>query len=228
MKENHTGKNIYKELKKNTTIIWAIVIVSFVAIISMLFFSLSIYQSSSNKIYTINNKGNLIPLSLISEKEDRVKVIQASVEYFVKQYFELDQYNLKDRKEKTLWLIGEQPTKILKDKDRKGYYSNFMTINGLIQKAEIVQDSWQIADVEGSPQVSLSIIIERVNGQNKEYYQNDINLRLTKVNINYPYNPFGFLVTNYAEQLQRIPAPTEDQQKASDTLQVKTQIINTK
>ncbi len=226
-KEFNTGKNIYSQLRKNNTAVWAVVLVSIFSIGAMAFVSLTIYRESTSKLYTINNKGELIPLSLISKRTDKVKVVQSAVEYFVKNYFELDQYSIKDKKEKTLWLVGEQPTKILKDKDMKGYYSNFMTVNGLVQKAQIIPDSWTIRDVDNNPTVYVSVLIERINGENKEYYQNELELRLAQVNINYPYNPFGYLITNYAEQLQKVNPPTDEEQKKLDTLAVKTNVLNT-
>lgn len=117
-----------------------------------------------------------------------------------------------------MWLIGEQPTKIIKDKDQKGYYSSFITMNGLIQRAEIIPDSWQITDADDNPNVNFSVLVQRVNGMNKDYFKADIKLRMTKVNINFPYNPFGYLVTDFEESLYKVKAPTDDEVMKQDTL----------
>lgn len=212
------GKDIYSELKKNSRVVWTVAVVAVVAIGAILFLSLNIYKDSVNKIYTINNKGDLIPLSLVSDRNDKIKVIQSNVEYFIKQYYDLDQYSIADKKERTLWLIGEQPTKLLKDKDNKGYYSSFLSINGLVQKSEIIPDSWQISDIDGSPNVNVSVLVQRVNGLNKDFYKADLQIRLTKVNINYPYNPFGYLITNLVESLSKVAPPTENEIMKQDTI----------
>lgn len=222
MKEKQitVGKNIYTDLIKNKRTVWAVLIISVISIISFTYFSLMVYSDSTSKLYTINNRGDLIPLSLIDEKNDQVKVIQSNAEYFAKQLYELDQYNLKDKKEKLLWLIDKQPTEIIKDKERKNYYSNFLSINGLIQKVEIVPDSWEISNAEENPLVNFSAIVKRVNGNNEEYFKSDIKLRMTKVHINYPYNPFGYLITNFEEYLSRIERPSDDEQNVTDSLQL--------
>lgn len=222
MKEKQitVGKNIYTDLIKNKRTVWAVLIISVISIISFTYFSFMVYSDSTNKLYTINNRGDLIPLSLIDKKNDQIKVILSNAEYFAKQLYELDQYNLKDKKEKLLWLIDKQPTEIIKDKERKNYYSNFLSINGLIQKVEIVPDSWEISNAEENPLVNFSAIVKRVNGNNEEYFKSDIKLRMTKVHINYPYNPFGYLITNFEEYLSRIERPSDNEQKVTDSLQL--------
>lgn len=214
------GKDIYSELKKNTRTVWGIVIVAIAAISSTLFLAFSIYSDSTNKIFTVNNKGDLIPLSLVSQKADKIKVIKANAEYFTKQFYDLDQYSLKDKKERALWLVGEQPTKIIKDKDNKGYYNDFLSLNGLVQRAEILPDSWEVSNVDENPNVKFAVMVKRINGKNEDFYRSDVELRMTKVNINYPYNPFGYLITNFVESLTKIAPPKDEDIKTIDSLKV--------
>lgn len=214
------GKDIYSELKRNTRMVWGVVITAIISIVSMLFFAMYVYNDAGNKLYTINNKGDLIPLSLVSERKDKVKQIQGATEYFVRQFYDLDQYSITDKKENVLWLVGEQPTKVIKDKANKGYYANFMTINGLVQKVEIMNDTWNISNIDENPNVYVSLLVKRINGTNEEYFRADIDLRMAKTNINYPYNPFGFLITNYTERLSKVAPPTEEQVMIEDSLKV--------
>lgn len=212
------GKDIYSELKKNSRVVWGVVAVSSISIVAVLYLALVIYSDSTSKIFTVNNKGDLIPLSLISEKNDKVKVIKANADYFTKQFYDLDQYSIKDKKENVLWLVGEQPTNLIKDKDRKGYYSNFLSINGLVQKSEILPNSWRIDNVDGNPNVSFSVLVKRINSTVEDYFQADVQLRMTKVNINYPYNPFGYLITNFTESLSKVNAPTDEEIIIQDSI----------
>lgn len=214
------GKNIYSELRKNNRTVWGVVIVSIVAIISMLYFAIYVYNDAGNKLYTINNRGDLIPLSLVSEKNDKIKQVQGATEFFVRQFYDLDQYIINEKKENVLWLVGEQPTKIIKDKANKGYYSNFMTINGLVQKVEILNDTWNISNIDSNPNISVSLLVKRINGTNEEFFKADIELRMAKANINYPYNPFGFLITNFTEKLSKVAAPSEEQVIIQDSLKI--------
>ena len=214
------GKNIYSELRKNNRTVWGVILVSVVSIVSMLYFALYVYQDAGSKLYTINNKGDLIPLSLVDGKKDKVKQVQGATEFFVRQFFDLDQYSINEKKENVLWLVGEQPTKVIKDKANKGYYSNFMTINGLVQKVEIMNETWNISNIDDNPNVSVSLLVKRINGNNQEFFKADINLRMAKTTINYPYNPFGFLITNYTETLSKVIAPTEEEIIIQDSLKV--------
>lgn len=214
------GKDIYSQLRKNNRTVWGVVLVAICSIGAMLYFALYVYNSTGSKLYTINNKGDLIPLSLVSERKDKVKVIQSGVEYFVKQFYDLDQYSITDKQERVLWLVGEQPTKIIKDKSNKGYYSNFMSINGLVQKAEVMNDTWHISSIDDNPNVQVSLLVKRVNGTNEEYFRADLDLRMAKVNINYPYNPFGLLITNFSEKLSKVNPPTEEEIKVADSLKI--------
>lgn len=212
------GKDIYSELKKNSRVVWGVVAVSIISIVAVLYLALVIYSDSTSKIFTVNNNGDLIPLSLISEKNDKVKVIKANAAYFTKQFYDLDQYSIKEKKENVLWLVGEQPTNLIKDKDRKGYYSNFLSINGLVQKSEILPNSWRIDNVDGNPNISFSVLVKRINGTVEDYFQADVQLRMTKVNINYPYNPFGYLITNFTESLSKVNAPTDEEIIIQDSI----------
>ncbi len=212
------GKDLYAELKKNSRVVWGVVAVSIIAIVSILYMALVIYADSTSKIFTINNKGDLIPLSLVSQKTDKVKVIKANADYFTKQFYDLDQYSIKEKKENVLWLVGEQPTKLIKDKDNKGYYSNFLSINGLVQKSEIIPNSWQVEDIDGNPIVNFSILVKRINGSAEDYFQADVQLRMTKVNIHYPYNPFGYLITNFTESLYRVSKPSDETVAVQDSI----------
>lgn len=214
------GKDIYSQLKKNTMVVWGVVLVALFSIGSTLAFAFYVYNDAGSKLYTYNSKGDLIPLSLVSAKRDKIKVVQSAVEYFVKNFYDLDQYSISDKQERVLWLVGEQPTKIIKDKSNKGYYSNFLSINGLVQKSEILNDTWNISNIDENPNVQVSILVKRVNGTNEEYFRADIELRLAKVNINYPYNPFGYLITNFTEKLSKVNAPSEDEVKKTDSLKL--------
>lgn len=212
------GKDIYSELKKNSRVVWGVVAVSIISIVAVLYLALVIYSDSTSKIFTVNNTGDLIPLSLISEKNDKVKVIKANADYFTKQFYDLDQYSIKEKKENVLWLVGEQPTNLIKDKDRKGYYSNFLSINGLVQKSEILPNSWRIDNIDGNPNVSFSVLVKRINGTVEDYFQADVQLRMMKVNINYPYNPFGYLITNFTESLSKVNASTDEEIIIQDSI----------
>lgn len=198
------GNDIYNILKKNNTAVWAITSTCIIISSISIFMTYKIYTESQKNLYAINDRGEMIPLRKLDEKKDRLKEVQAHLDYFISLYYDLDGYTMKEKKEKILWLVGKQPTSIIKDKDKKGYFNTFLSVTGLVQHAQINQKTWKIRSLESPYNVSFSTIIMRVNGTSKEYYNCDIIVTLEDVNRNYPYNPYGLLITNLSENLSKI------------------------
>lgn len=198
------GKNLYSILKKNYLYVWITSGTAVIIVAMTLLWGYSIYKESQRNMYAINNVGELVPLKKLDEKKDRLKQVQANISYFVNCYYDLDSYTMKEKKEKVLWLVGKKPTEIIKDRDKKGYFNNFLTVNGLVQHARINDNSWQIHSYENPYDVSCSIIIQVINGERIDYYNCDIRTTLQETSKNYPYNPYGLIITNFAERLTKI------------------------
>lgn len=198
------GKNLYSILKKNYLYVWITSATAVIMVLIAFIFAFSVYKESQKNMYAINNVGELVPLKKLDEKKDRLKQVQANISYFVNCYYDLDSYTMKEKKEKVLWLVGKKPTQIIKDRDKKGYFNNFLTINGLVQHARINDNSWKIHSMENPYDVSCSIIIQVINGERIDYYNCDIRVTLEETNKNYPYNPYGLIITNFAERLTKV------------------------
>lgn len=95
------------------------------------------------------------------------------------------------KRERVYWLVGEQPTKVIKDRASKGYFDLFMTMQGLKQSAYILQNTLQLSN-QPPYNASFVVRITRVNGDQEEYYNAKVNMTLVETNRNYPYNPYGF------------------------------------
>lgn len=216
------GNDIYTILKRNNTAVWAICLICIVITSGALFMSYSVYKESQKNIFAINDKGELVPLVKLDNKKDKLRQIQANLDYFVSLYYNLDGYTMKDKKEKVLWLVGKQPMVIIKDRDKKGYFNIFLSITGLQQYAKIDQNSWQFSSYDQPYNVSFVVDIVRVNGESKEYYKCEVSTTIEEVNRNYPYNPYGFILTNFSEKLTRSETPDtykEEQKSIQDNNQ---------
>ena len=211
------GNDIYSLFKKNNT---AVIIISsfcfFVTAIALLF-AYQVYKQSQSNIYSINQSGELVPLVKLEEKKDQLKIIQANLDYFVSLYYDIDGYTMKDKKEKVFWLVGEKPTEIIKDRDRKGYFNTFLSITGLVQHAKINQDSWQFNSYDAPYTVAFSVDIVRINGKTKQFYKCDVTATLEKTNRNYPYNPYGLIITNLSENLSKVEKYDSYEQEQKQT-----------
>lgn len=203
------GESFYNVLKKNNTATWVSGSVAIATIIGAFWFSYSVYQSSTNNIFAINEKGELVPLKKIEIQHADLIQAKANLEYFVENYYNLDAYSMKRKREKVLWLVGEQPTNVVKDRARKGYFDEFLTIAGLIQSAEILQNTLKI-NKEAPYEAEFVVRIQRVNGGVSEYYDSYVKLSMDKVERNYPYNPYGLLITQFSESLKRVDITTDE------------------
>lgn len=196
------GEDFYTALRKNNRAVITIAIIAGLSIISAFAFAFMVYQNSTENIYAINEKSELVPLKKRDLKDANLIQAKANIEYFVQLYYTLDAYSMKQKRERVLWLVGEQPKSIIRDRAKKGYFDEFLSIAGLTQNAEILQHTLKIND-EAPYQASFVVRIQRINGGIVENYNNNITLTMDRVNRNYPYNPYGLLITQFSENLTR-------------------------
>ncbi|OXA65324.1 hypothetical protein B0A67_24465 [Flavobacterium aquidurense] len=207
------GNDIYTILKRNNTIVWAMALVTVIVSCFSLFVIFKVYRESQQNMFAINDKGALVPLVKLDEKKDRLKQVQANMDYFVSLYYDLDGYTMKEKKEKIMWLVGNKPTEIIKDRDKKGYFNTFLSITGLVQHAEIQQNSWKISSYDAPYDVSFVVHIVRINGEAKEFYTSTITATLEEVNKNYPYNPYGLIITKLSESIKRLDPKVQKEEE---------------
>lgn len=203
-----TGEDFFTVLKKNNTTVWVVGFVAILSILGSLFFAFTVYKDSTNNIYSINEKGELIPLKKLEIQNANLIQAKANLELFVDQYYNLDAYSMKRKRERVLWLVGDQPTLIVKDRANKGYFDEFLSIAGLTQNAEILQQTLKITK-EAPYTAEFVVRIQRVNGGVSQFYNSTIQLTMQRVNRNFPYNPYGLLITQFSENLQKVDVKSE-------------------
>jgi hypothetical protein len=220
------GMDFYAVLKKYNKTLWAVVIIGVVVIFASAYQVISVYQMSSNNIYGFSESGNMVPLKKLENEEGKRIQAKADIEYFVSQYYDLDSYSMKRKKrERVYWLVGEQPTKVIKDRASKGYFDLFMTMQGLKQSAYILQNTLQLSN-QPPYNASFVVRITRVNGDQEEYYNAKVNMTLVETNRNYPYNPYGFLITNFTEDLEKIAKTDKIDEELKNDVNTSNEAIN--
>ncbi|MCT3649877.1 hypothetical protein HZQ28_18035 [Elizabethkingia anophelis] len=219
------GMDFYAVLKKYNKTLWAVVIIGVVVIFASAYQVISVYQMSSNNIYGISESGNMVPLKKLENEEGKRIQAKADIEYFVSQYYDLDSYSMKRKRERVYWLVGEQPTKVIKDRASKGYFDLFMTMQGLKQSAYILQNTLLLSN-QPPYNASFVVRITRVNGDQEEYYNAKVNMTLVETNRNYPYNPYGFLITNFTEDLEKIAKTDKIDEELKNDVNTSNEAIN--
>lgn len=198
------GNNLYTKFKKNNLRVWSLAAVTVITIISSFTFSFMVFNASQQNLFGITDKGVLVPLERLDGKRDKLKIVKSNLDYFVSLYYVLDGFTMKEKKEKLYWLLGTQPTTVVKDRDKKGYFNTFLSINGLKQHAFIDQNSWKVYTIDEPYKISFNVVIVRINNESKTYYTSEVLISLKDVNRNYPYNPYGLLITSLSENLSSL------------------------
>ncbi|MEN9919749.1 MAG: hypothetical protein RL662_2185 [Bacteroidota bacterium] len=211
MSKREAGKilDIHKSLKQNERITKAVLFISCILCCASFFFCYYIYRDSQKRLFAIDETGHFIPLSRLDDKQGRLIEVKSNVKYFVDNYYTLSAYTIKEKKEKLLWLVGEQPKVIIQNRINKGYFDDFISINGLTQIGTISEQSFKIMDSEEPFVVSCEVIIQRINGTESRFYRSKLAFQLETVDRNYPYNPFGLLITNFKEELEEVELKNE-------------------
>lgn len=197
-------ENIHSMFKKNNLTVWLLMGLTTIVIIGSFTFCYVIYKHSQENLFGITEKGVLVPLQKLDSKKDKIRQVKSNLDYMVSLYYDIDAFTMKDKKEKLFWLLGKQPTEVVKDRDKKGYFNTFLSINGLVQHAIVDQSSWKIYSVDDPYKLSFTVTIIRNNNGSKTYYNSEVIASLKNVNRNYPFNPYGLLITSFSENLTAI------------------------
>ena len=193
------GENIFYKLKRNNVAVYVMAVITLVSVVSSAYFSYQTYLHSRNHVYAIDSKGQMIPLTLIDEKKDRIRQVMANADLFVNYAYDIDAFNYKEKKEKLSWLLDNNVIRIFKNKENAGYYNQLLQYN-IIQHAKVLPETMQWSEENGKYTLRFVSQIQIINTGQKQVYNIQIKLSMIDVSINYPYNPYGLLIVDYVEE----------------------------
>lgn len=193
------GENIFYKLKRNNVAVYVMAVITLVSLVSATYFSYRTYLHSRNHVYAIDSKGQMLPLTLIDEKKDRIRQVMANADLFVNYAYDIDAFNYKDKKEKLAWLLDNNVIRIFKNKENAGYYNQLLQYN-IIQHAKVLPETMQWSEENGKYTLRFITQIQIINTGQKQVYNIQIKLNMIDVSINYPYNPYGLLIVDYVEE----------------------------
>ena len=209
------GENIFYKLKKNYTVVYIMGAISIIAIVSSAYFSYQTYLYSRNHIYAIDSKGQMLPLTLLDGKKDRMKQVMANADLFVNYAYDIDAFNYKEKKERLSWLLDNQVIRIFKDKENQGYYNQLLQYN-IVQNAKVLPETMQWTEDNGTYTLRFISQIQIINTGEKQVYNIQVKLRMIDVSINYPYNPYGLLIVDYVEEQKQLIQDKEQLKKLEE------------
>ena len=189
-------KNIYKVLDQNRFIIWSLVIGTTVTCVVAILSVLKLQRETVDRAFMVNTDGNVIPLKLVSQKENLGVEVLSHLELFHTYFYNIDPSNYEKNLEKALWLGNSSVDALYRQKKSNGVYNRLLQYS-LVQKVLRIESDIEISQ---EPYAFRTTILFEINrGTVTDTYELVTTGKLIHVDRNFPKNTHGLLITDYFE-----------------------------
>ena len=189
-------KNIYKVLDQNRFIVWSLVIGTTVTCVVAIFSMLKMHRETVDKVFMVNTDGDVIPLKLVSQKENLGVEVLSHLELFHTYFYNIDPSNYEKNLEKALWLGNSSVDALYRQKKSDGVYNRLLQYS-LVQKVLRIESEIEISQ---EPYTFRTTTLFQINrGQVTDTYELVTSGNLIHVDRNFPKNTHGLLITDYFE-----------------------------
>tara|TARA_R110000851_G_scaffold321684_2_gene487221 strand:- start:1590 stop:2204 length:615 start_codon:yes stop_codon:yes gene_type:complete len=189
-------KNIYKVLDQNRFIVWSLVIGTTVTCVVAIFSMLKMHRETVDKVFMVNTDGDVIPLKLVSQKENLGVEVLSHLELFHTYFYNIDPSNYEKNLEKALWLGNSSVDALYRQKKSDGVYNRLLQYS-LVQKVLRIESEIEISQVPYTFRTTTLFQINR--GKVTDTYELVTTGNLIHVDRNFPKNTHGLLITDYFE-----------------------------
>ena len=189
-------KNIYKVLDQNRFIVWSLVIGTTVTCVVAIFSMLKMHRETVDKVFMVNTDGDVIPLKLVSQKENLGVEVLSHLELFHTYFYNIDPSNYEKNLEKALWLGNSSVDALYRQKKSDGVYNRLMQYS-LVQNVLRIESEIEISQEPYTFRTTTLFEINR--GQVTDTYELVTSGNLIHVDRNFPKNTHGLLITDYFE-----------------------------
>ncbi|MBU2903457.1 conjugal transfer protein TraK [Arenibacter algicola] len=189
-------KNIYKVLDQNRFIVWSMVIGTMVTCVVAILSMLKLHRETVDKVFMVNTDGDVIPLKLVSQKENLGVEVLSHLELFHTYFYHIDPSNYEKNLEKALWLGNSSVDALYRQKKSDGIYNRLLQYS-LVQKVLRIESEIEISQ---EPYTFRTTTLFQINrGQVTDTYELVTSGNLIHVDRNFPKNTHGLLITDYFE-----------------------------
>ena len=189
-------KNIYKVLDQNRFIVWSLVISTTVTCVVAIFSMLKMHRETVDKVFMVNTDGDVIPLKLVSQKENLGVEVLSHLELFHTYFYNIDPSNYEKNLEKALWLGNSSVDALYRQKKSDGVYNRLLQYS-LVQKVLRIESEIEISQ---EPYTFRTTTLFQINrGKVTDTYELVTTGNLIHVDRNFPKNTHGLLITDYFE-----------------------------
>ncbi len=195
-------KNIYSVLKTNRFIVLAVVAFAFISCSISLYTAYTIHRKAMNSAFAINTDGSIIPLKLVTQKENFKVEALAHLDLFHTYFYNINASNYEKNLKKALWLGNSSVDNLYRQKKADGVYNRLLQFS-LVQK--VVSIDSKIEEQGDDYRFQTTTVFEINRGASIDRYELISTGRLMIVDRHFPNNPHGLLITEYFEKsLKRI------------------------
>ena len=189
-------KNIYKVLDQNRFIVWSLVIGTTVTCVVAILSMLKMHRETVDKVFMVNTDGDVIPLKLVSQKENLGVEVLSHLELFHTYFYNIDPSNYEKNLEKALWLGNSSVDALYRQKKSDGVYNRLLQYS-LVQKVLRIESEIEISQ---EPYTFRTTTLFQINrGKVTDTYELVTTGNLIHVDRNFPKNTHGLLITDYFE-----------------------------
>jgi hypothetical protein len=197
-------QNIYTVLKLNRLVVLAVVICGLLSSAFSLWVAVSTNRKALNAAFAINTDGSIIPLKLVTQKENfRVEAL-AHLDLFHTYFYNIDPSNFEKNLEKALWLGNDSVSNLYLQKKAEGVYNRLVQYS-LVQKVLTIDS--ELEEKEDSYHFRSTVIFEIERGSVVDTYELVSTGKLLLIDRHFPNNPHGLLITDYFENSLRKITP---------------------
>lgn len=195
-------KNIYYILKLNRFIVLTVVIGTVLTCIISVLIVVKLHKETVNNAFVVNTDGSVIPLKLVSQKENLKVEVLSHLELFHTYFYNIDASNYEKNLEKALWLGNSSVDALYRQKKADGVYNRLLQYS-LVQKVLNIESKIDIQNEHYKFETKTIFEINR--GSVTDTYELTTTGNLIHVDRNFPKNTHGLLITNFFEnKLKRI------------------------
>jgi len=195
-------RNIYTVLKLNRFIVLTVVIGSVLTCLVSVMLVMKLHKETVNNAFVVNTDGSVIPLQLVSQRENFGVEAMAHLELFHRYFYHIDASNYEKYLEKALWLGNSSVDALYRQKKADGVYNRLLQYS-LVQRVLKIESS---VAIQNEPYgFETKVIFEINRGTVVDTYELKTTGNLIHVDRNFPKNTHGLLITNFFENsLQKL------------------------
>ena len=195
-------KNIYDVLNLNRFIVLIVVVGALLTSIVSILMVVKLHKEVVNKAFVVNGDGSVIPLKMVSQRENLKVEALADLDLFHRYFYNLDASNYESNIEKALWLGNSSADALYRQKKADGFYNRLLQYS-LVQKVLSIESE---VDVQQEPYSFRTRTVFQINrGTVTDTYELITTGKLFHVDRNFPKNTHGLLITDFFENsLQKL------------------------